>query len=359
MSGTDQRRPSRTAVRIVDLDATGGAGADPAAWDAFVESCPEATFFHRAAWRTVVGRVYGHDCYYRMAVADGAIRGVLPLIHVRSPLFGSSLISTAFTVGGGIAALDAQAREALAADAQWLAQRLGVGVVELRGERADLSGWAVNDWRYATFRGPLAGDDDAILKAIPRKKRADVRKALKADLTIATEPDPADFHALYARSLRDLGTPVFGRRWVAALLDAFGGDVEMSLVAQGRTPLAALLSFRFKDTVLPYYAGATPEARKVHAFDLMYYDLMCRAARASFGRFDFGRSKRDTGAFAYKTFWGFEPTPLAYQYHLPDGGEVPERSPANPKYRRAVQAWRRLPLWAANRIGPVLAGHLG
>jgi FemAB-related protein (PEP-CTERM system-associated) len=339
---------------VATLDSAG----EPA-WRAFVAAHPDATIFHDPGWRRVVERTYGHRGHYLIARRGAEVAGVLPLIEVKSPLFGHSLISVGFFVYGGILASDDAAREALAAAATQLAQRLGVAHVELRSERPELPDWLVKDGTYATFRRPLEQDEAAAMKAIPRKKRADVRKALASGLEVRTNASPAEFHAVYAESLRNLGTPVFPRRLVEAVLAEFGEKVELSIVEQNGTPLAALLTLFFKDQVLPYYGGAVPAARPTHAYDMLYWSLMRRALGRGGRIFDFGRSKVGTGAFDYKRFWGFEPTPLAYQYRLVRGSSVPDVNPLNPKYQRMVSVWRRLPVPVANRLGPVVARHLG
>lgn len=333
--------------------------ADEQRWEGLVAEHPDATLFHRAGWRRVIARAYGHRAHYLTARRAGHLCGVLPLIEVRSPLFGHSLVSVAFFVHGGILAADEHARMALADAAARLGRELGVAHVELRSERAELPRWATKAGTYAVFRRELAVAEAAALQAIPRKKRADVRKSLAAGLTVETGIAPALFHAVYAESVRNLGTPVFPCRFVDAILAEFGQITELSLVRRGETPLAALLSFYFRDRVLPYYGGAVPAARPVHAYDLLYWSLMRRAVERGARVFDFGRSKRGTGAFDYKRFWGFEPTPLAYQYHLVRARAVPDLSPLNPSYGRMVAAWRHLPLPVANRLGPLLARQLG
>jgi FemAB-related protein (PEP-CTERM system-associated) len=330
-----------------------------AAWDAFVLARPSATLFHRAGWRRVVREAYGHRTHYLLARDGGEVRGVLPLIEVASPLFGKALISTGFFVYGGILAADEEARTALAEAAARLGAERRVDYVELRSETADLPGWATKSDVYATFRRPIEADEAAGLKAIPRKKRADVRKSLAAGLTVETAPEPESFHRIYAESLRNLGTPVVPLRYVRAILREFGELAELSLVRHGTTPVAALLSFYDRDQVLAYHAGSTPAARPLHAYDFLYWGQMRRAAARGIRIFDFGRSKVGTGSYEYKKFWGFEPTPLHYQYHLVRAATVPDVNPLNPRYRMMVDAWRRLPLAVANRLGPLLARQLG
>lgn len=351
--------PAEACAANDDLVIREAGESDKARWDAFVESCPEATFFHRFGWSRVVPGVYGHRALYLLAERSGAIEAVLPLILVTSPIFGRSLISTGFTVGGGIAAASEESRSRLAARAAELGRERSVDYVELRSETADVEGWTAKDGTYAVFRRALSESDDENLKAIPRKKRADVRKAIKSDLTVVTDAPLAEVYDLYAESVRNHGTPVFSRRFMKAIVEEFGEVTELSLIRKDGENLAALLTFFFRDQVLPYYAGATPAARPHHAYDYLYWTLMQRAVARGARVFDFGRSKVGTGAYDYKKFWGFDATSLSYQYHLVKAREVPDVNPLNPKYRLMVRTWQRLPLWLSKRVGPLVASQLG
>ncbi|MGH7007805.1 MAG: FemAB family XrtA/PEP-CTERM system-associated protein [Stellaceae bacterium] len=336
--------------------------ADEAAWENYVERAPQATFFHRLGWRQIIERTLGHATRYRCAWRGGRLVGFLPLMHVKSRLFGDALISTAFTTGGGIVADDNMAAQALADDDAELGQRFAVDFVELR-QSVPLpigTAWHAKTELYFGFERALAVNDADNLKAIPRKKRADLRKAID-DRRLVTDTDaPVEtFFGIYAESLRNLGTPVLPLRFYRAIKATFGDAVEISTVAGPDGPAAALMSFYFKDRVLPYYGGAVPAARRLHAYDLMYWAQMQRAAARGARLFDFGRSKRGTGSFDYKTYWGFEPTPLGYQYRLVKRANLPEINPLNPKYRLMVGTWRRFPLALANRIGPVVARQIG
>lgn len=339
------------------------AGAEDATrWDAFVAAAPEGTFFHRFGWGGVIERTYGHKPRFLLAEQDGRVVGVAPLTHVKTMLFGASLIATAFTIGGGIAAESEEARRALAAEAAKLGESLGVDYVEMRSETAALPEWKTKEGVYAVFRGPIPADEDENLKLIPRKKRADVRKGVKAagEGAIVAEPnaDISTVYALYAESVRNLGTPVFPEKLLHEIGAAFGDDVEFSVVAKDGKPLAGLVTFFHGATALPYYGGALPEARAAHAYDYLYWSLMRRASARGCAVFDFGRSKFGTGAFDYKKFWGFEPTPLAYQYHLVKADAVPDVNPNNPKYAAFVAAWKKMPTVVSNRLGPFLARQL-
>jgi FemAB-related protein (PEP-CTERM system-associated) len=335
------------------------SAADVARWNRFVEECPEATFFHRAEWRQVIQDAFGHPTWYWL-VEDGAgrIRGVLPLARVRSRLFGDTLASIPFGVYGGIAADDAAARALLEGHACDLARRLGVGALELRNIARHHADWPSKDL-YVTFRKSIAADHEANLKAVPRKQRAMIRKGIDAGLESAVTQDPDRLFRTYAASVRNLGTPVFPRRYFRLLQAVFGEACDGLVVTHQGRDVAAVMSFYFRDEVLPYYGGSLPLAREVKGNDFMYWELMRRSADAGYRLFDFGRSKVGAGSYHFKKNWGFEPQPLHYEYLLVKDRAVPEVNPTNPRYRLFIEAWKRLPLPLANLIGARLSPYLG
>ena len=344
-------------MRVRELEASPDAVA---AWDRFVEACPEATFFHLSPWKRVIEQAFGHRTYYAFAEQDGAVVGVLPLARMRTVLFGDVLASTPFCVYGGTAAAVPEAAAALEAHALQLQARLGVPCLEFRRlGRAD-DGWVERPALYYTFRKHITGDADKDMKAIPRKQRAMVRKAIQNGLSSVSDGDTDRLHRVYAESVRNLGSPVFPRRYFRALGEAFPDQHDVTTVLHEEKPVAAVLNFHFRDQVLPYYGGGTRQARPLAANDFMYWEVMRRAGAERGARlFDFGRSKADTGAFEFKKNWGFAPEQLHYCYRLRSGAAVPDNNPNNPKYRLMIAAWRRLPLSVANVLGPPLVRGLG
>lgn len=337
---------------------------DAAEWDAYVAAHRQATPFHSRAWCEAISRATGHRCHLITARdGAGALTGVLPLHHVRSPLFGQALVGSGFAVGGGLLADDPAVAATLAGGAADMAKSLGVPSVELRGgPLPDAAGWRHEEGVYAGFARGLAADEEAELLAIPRKQRAEVRKALAGGLTVTTgrsEADRRDHYRVYAESVRNLGTPVFPRALFDAVLEAFGGDADILTVRDGGRPVASVLSLYWRGTVMPYWGGGTFDARRLRANELMYFALMRHARERGCTRFDFGRSKVGTGPFAYKKNWGFEPEPLAYARWLAPGETPRDTNPNSAKYRLQVDLWKKLPLWAANRIGPLIARGLG
>ena len=334
-------------------------GADAPRWNAFVERCSEATFFHSIGWRTIIEEVFRHRTHYLVAERGGALSGILPLAEVRSRMFGHALVSLPFCVYGGPAADDAESASALIAEAESCARSLGVEHLELRNRSPLRPDWPRQDL-YVTFRRGLSPDVEENMQAIPRKQRAMVRKGIKNGLRGEIDESVDRFFALYADNVHRHGTPPFGKGYFARLREVFGDQCEvLTIVDAGGRPVSGVLSFYFRDEVLPYYAGDAVAARDLAANDFKYWELMRRACERGIGTFDFGRSKRGTGSFDFKKNWGFSAEPLAYEYALLKRDAVPQNNPLNPKYRMLVALWRKLPLSVANAVGPMIVRNLG
>lgn len=332
---------------------------DATAWDAFVFVAPGATFFHRFGWRSIFRDIFRLDTHYLVAESDRTITGVLPLVHQNSFLFGNTLSSLPFCAEGGPVATDLESRAALDEAAIRLMRTLKAQSLEFRSRIPSRPGWTVRTGLYATFARDLSANAEENLRAIPRKQRAVVRKTLQGGLISRIDDNVDVLFRIYSESVRNLGTPVFSKRYFAALRTTFGPDCDILVVCDGAEPLSAVLNFYFRDTVMPYYAGGRRAARRNGANDFMYWEVMRRAADRGYQRFDFGRSKSETGAFAFKKNWGFEPQWLQYEYYLPPGAPIPEKNPNNPKYATLIALWKLLPLPVANLIGPFLVRGLG
>lgn len=336
-------------VTVKELDA---AGVE--AWDAFVNGHDDATFFHRAGWKEVIEKTFGHKCYFLKAERGGKITGVLPLVYAKSLLFGKSLVSTGFTVGGGPVFDDAETLAALDAKAIEVAETNGIDTIEYRGRAPVHDDWAFKSGLYVGFRREIDPDVEKNMLAIPRKQRAMVRKGIKTGLESALDTDTARLHHIFAVSVRNLGTPVLPRKYFDHILRVFGSDVDIVTITHDGHAVASVMNFYFRDEVLPYYGGGLTEARRIAANDFMYWEVMRRACERGYKFFDFGRSKEGTGAYSFKKNWGFEPEPWTYEYLLLKGGEIPEINPLNPKYRLFIAGWKKLPVGVAKTIGPLI-----
>lgn len=328
-------------------------------WDDFILACPEATFFHRAAWQGIIADVFRHPTYFLYAEFAGEIQGVLPLAHVKSMLFGNALVALPFAVYGGVAATNPEAVSALVKEAQALAQRLGVDHLEFRNVNPRNPSWPTQDL-YVTFRKEILPDVEANMLAIPRKQRAMVRKGIKNGLISTVDRNTDRFFKVFADNVHRHGTPAMPKRYFDTLLQVFGDDCEvLTVTGPDGQLLSSVLSFYFRDEVLPYYAGDDESARHLAANDFKYWELMRRSCERGLKVFDYGRSKQGTGPYAFKKNWGFEPQPLHYEYCLYKRDSIPQNNPNNAKYKLFIEAWRRMPIGLANWLGPHIVRNLG
>ncbi len=332
---------------------------DASQWDAFVTRCPESTFFHLSGWHDIIRDVFRHRTHYLVAERNGEVVGVLPLAEVKSRIFGHALVSLPFCVYGGPVAEDAGVADTLIDAGAQLSRSLGVQYLEMRNRESLRPHWAQQDL-YVSFRKQLLPDVEANLLAIPRKQRAMVRKGIKHGLRSEIDMDIERFFGLYADNSHRHGTPALPRKYFARLCAVFGDACEVLTVTDGKgNAISSVLSFYFRDEVLPYYAGDLIDARDLAGNDFKYWELMRRACERGVRIFDYGRSKRGTGSFDFKHNWGFEATPLAYEYQLLARDTVPQNNPLNPKYRMFIALWKRMPRFAVNVLGPHIVRSLG
>ncbi len=331
---------------------------DSSRWDAFIEKSDDSTFFHRAGWKVVLEEAYGHKVHFLYAERDGLIEGILPLAQVKSLLFGNNLVSLPFCVYGGVVADNKEAADALIEAACKLADGLKVDALELRNSKISGRNWPEKSLYY-TFRRSISEDNDANMSAIPRKRRAMIRQGIKNGLLSESDDGWERVYNTYAESVRNLGTPVFSAKYFRILREVFKSDCRVLMITHEGQDVAGLMSFYFKDQVLPYYAGSYESAKTHKAHDFMYWELMRRSGEEGIKLFDFGRSKADTGPYLFKKGWGFEPEPLHYEYYLVKADAIPELNPNNPKYKLFIDVWKKLPLPVANRLGPLLSRSLG
>lgn len=348
------------SIPIQPIEIQRASSEDQTAWDRFVDASPSATFFHCHAWAGVIQECFGHRPEYLLARRGGQTVGILPLIHKSSPLFGQALISTPFLSYGGVATEDPAVQQALESHAVRLAEELGVQYLELRnkGPRRDAGHHPAT--QYATFRKDIPQDVEQIIQSVPAKgRRHDLKRCQRQGLVFEAPGRLEDFYEVLAESFRNLGTPIFPMRYFEMILAAFPQETEICTVKKDGQPISAGLVFSFRDHVQPFYAGGKRSARPLHANDFLFLNIMLRARARGYAAFDFGRSKVGSGAYAYKSHWGFEAEPLAYEYRLIRGKHLPDISPRNPRYKHMIALWQRLPLVIANVLGPRISGHFG
>ena len=326
-----------------------------AVWDNFVNCHASATLFHLTAWKRVIEKTFGFKARYLLAEEDGVVRGVLPLFLVSNVLQGRSLISTPFAVYGGPCADTPSVASLLRQAACRIAREEGVQYLELREQEPPSESQFCTKQLYVAFDRELPTDSARLLQDFPRDTRYMIRKAQKNGLQAIIDTEQLDiFYEIYSHSFHYLGTPVFPKQLFRNILKESGTACELLTVWQGAKPLASVVSFRFRDWILPYFGGSILEGRQVAANNFMYWEVMKRAIESGARYFDFGRSKLGTGAYEFKTQWNMRERSLPYQFYLVRRSSMPNFSPTNPRFKRAVAIWRTLPFAVTKVLGPPL-----
>ncbi len=352
--------PEMAPVSTPTCRVTSLADTRCAEWDRYVLNHPDGTLFHTAAWRNAVADSFGHVSHYLTATRDERFVGVLPMFLVNSRLAGRMLVSVPYGVGGGLLANDGEAVLALFARAREMALHEGCSVIDLRSERAVVRDLSTVEG-YAGFSRELPDRADDVLGWLPRKARAAARNARhKYGLTV----DFDDAHLfevwrLYSVSMRRLASLSYPFGFFRRLIENTPGRHWVSLVRRQGRAVAGLVTFLFKDRVMPYFFGSTPEAARCSAANFTYLTVMERGVAAGYRVFDFGRSRSDnTGSYNFKRFNGFEPRPLRYQRHTLPGRQAPDLTPDSSRYRLARQVWPFLPLFVTRSLGARLSRHI-
>ena len=327
-------------------------------WSEFL-AAGGATIYQEPRWGEVMRRSYGSRPYYLTARKSGQVVGVLTLVAQKSLLFGSHLCSVPYFDAAGIVASDDDARSALILEAAALRRKVGAAHAELR-QMQSLGDSIPARTDKVTMWLDLPAEADALWKGFKAQVRNQVRKAEKAGMTAGQGGAEMlrDFHAIYVRNMRDLGSPPHSRRFFEDILATFPDAVRLFVVRRGEQAVAASLTLREKHTHHVPWAGSDWRFRRDCPNMLLYWSMLQEACRSGARRFDFGRSTRDSGTFTFKKQWGAHEVPLFWHYLIPEGEALPELRPDSPKYRLMVAAWKRLPLCLARTLGPCIIGKL-
>jgi serine/alanine adding enzyme len=334
------------------LSVTTAARGDSGAWEAYVDSRGDAAGYHSWRWRDVFANAFGHEPVYLIAREGGVITGVLPMVQIKSLLFGRTLTSLPFVNYGGVMADAPEVGRALIEAAHVAARDRKCSHVELRHIEQQFPALPVKRHKVA-MRLPLG---PSMFEGLDRKVRNQIRKAEKSGLVVERggEPLVGDFYTVFARNMRDLGTPVYSRRLFEEVLRAFPDRAQLHIVRLNGMPVAGGVTYRTASMVQLPWASSLRAYNTLCPNVLLYWDAIQFAQESGAAVFDMGRSTPNEGTFKFKAQWGAEPVPLNWEYQLMAPGELPNVSPANPKYQFAIALWQKLPLSVTTTVGPMI-----
>ena len=333
--------------------------SDFAAWDEYVLRHPASRGPHLGGWKNVIEKTFGHKCYYFAAREGNAWRGVLPLTHMKSRIFGSFLISVPYLNYGGILAEDEAARTALFEHACALGKKLNVRHLELRHLTPQLPDVPTKQHKVAMVLA-LPDNAEALLNGFKAKLRSQIRKPQKEGLVarVGQHDELNNFYNVFAENMRDLGTPVYAQKFFTHILAEFPQQAHLCTVYREQEAAASGLVFGFRDTLEIPWASALRKYNALAPNMLLYWSVLEFAVKSGYRYFDFGRCSPNEGTYKFKEQWGAQPSPLYWQYWLANGHALPDISPHNPKYQRAIELWQKMPLGLTRLLGPPIVKNI-
>lgn len=329
-------------------------------WDSFVRASDGATAYHCFGWKAVITGSFGHPCHYLAAIDDnGEWQGILPLVHMRSRIFGNFLVSLPFVNYGGVLCKNEAVAALLLDEAEKIRRSCGATYVELR-HVARRSESLPTKQHKVTMVLKLAGSADDQWKVFDPKLRNQIRKAQKSGLQFKHgRLDLIDgFYEVFARNMRDLGTPVYAKQFFRHVMETFPDTTAIIAVLHDGKMIAAGLASWFKGRIEIPWASSIRDYKAFCPNHMLYWEAIRFAIERGFGEFDFGRSTPNEGTYNFKKQWGALPIPLNWQYLMDEHGHLPELNPSNPKYQLAIRVWQRLPVSLTKVLGPRIVRNI-
>ena len=332
---------------------------DSSLWDDYVQKHPNGTLYHKIAWKKIVENSFGHSTYYLISKDSGKVNGVLPLVSLKSKIFGNILCSMPFLNFGGILSDDENSCNALIESSRKIALELDTDFIELRHQNQVNEKFVSNTHKVSMTIG-LNKDPEVLWNNFSSKHRNELRKSLKSDLTIKFGKEELldEYYTLISRGWRDLGTPIYAKSFFKNILEHLNKNIELVLVYHKYKPIAAAYNGLFKDTIEGMWTYSLPEYRRLRTNYFLYWKMIERACEQGFETYHLGRSSKDTGAVMFKKKWKAEPHQLYWDYLLFKNNKMPEINVNNPKYKLMISTWQKLPVWLTQIIGPQFAKYI-
>lgn len=328
-------------------------------WDDYVDSHKQAGIYHLSTWNKMLSAVFNSNCHYLAAVDDSEdVCGVLPLVHFDSRFFGNFLVSMPYFNHGGVLTSNPEAESALIEKAIDLADKFDVSHVELR-EFSPRSGI----WKYKNEKVlmhlNLPADPDVLWKAIGAKRRSQIKRPEREGVSVKTGGVEMlhDFYAVFSRNMRDLGTPVYTKELFRTILEKYPDHAYIVVVYLGERPVAVAFLLGFRQVIEIPWASSIREFNRLGVNMKLYWEVLKLSIARGYQVFDFGRSTIDGPTYKFKKQWGAEPKQCYWNYWLAEGNDLPQLNPQNPKYKIAIEMWKKLPLPVANYFGPHIVKH--
>jgi FemAB-related protein (PEP-CTERM system-associated) len=336
------------------MRVTTHSGEDTRAIREYLSTSPSGTLYHDIRWLEVIRESFGHRTFYLVSEeTEGRVTGILPLVHMKSIIFGNFLVSMPFFNYGGISAGDEESKSLLLEESIRIAERVGAEYIEFR-QTEPIDGNMPVKTGKVSMRLSLPGTVDDLWKSFPSKLRSQVRRPEKAGMIVKVgrEEELEGFYRVFSINMRALGTPVYPINFFRNILEKFPEKIWICTVYRLNKPVASGFLAGFMDTLEIPWASSIRRYNRMSPNMLLYWGSLSYAIERGYKIFDFGRSTPGEGTYRFKAQWGAKPVQLYWNYWLKDNGELPDVTPGNPKYKFAIEAWKKMPLKITRFLGP-------
>lgn len=329
-------------------------------WNHFVAQHDNGTIYHLHEWRKLIQELFGHETYYFYTETDsGEITGALPLIRLKSRLFGDYMVSMPYVNYGSAIGDSRETEKALMHHASKLGNDLGISHIEFRDVHEESQFRSVRTDKVAMILD-LPDEEEILWQSLGSKRRAQIKRPLRENpqVTHGGVELLDDFYTVFSTNMRDLGTPVYPKLFFGKILDAFPANCHLVIIRHNNKPVCAGFLLAYKKTIEIPWASSLQEVNPLGMNMLLYWEVIKYAISAGYQHFDFGRSTIDSGTYRFKKQWGAQMKQLYWHYWLSDGQELPQLSPSNTKYKFAIAAWKKMPVFMTKFIGPGIVKNL-
>jgi len=329
-------------------------------WNRFVEHHSAGKIYHLHEWRELIHKLFGHESYYLLSEDNsGGITGILPIIRLKSRLFGDYMVSMPYVNYGSAIGNSGTTEHSLMDYASKLGEKLGVQHIEFRDiyEREQTRPTRID--KVAMILD-LPEEEEALWKSLGSKMRAQIKRPLRENPQVNHGHIELlnDFYSVFSTNMRDLGTPVYPKSFFKTILETFPKNCHLIIIRLNNRPVCGGFLISYKQTTEIPWASSLREVNPFGMNMLLYWEAIKYSIQQGFSHFDFGRSTIDSGTYRFKKQWGAQMKQLYWHYWLGDGQEIPQLSPSNAKYKFAIAAWKKMPVFMTTLIGPGIVKNL-
>ncbi len=345
---------------LIDFGHTQDDSVKIKQWDEYVYSHPAGSIYHLTAWQSIISRQFGHNSHYLYSLDDNQkINAALPVVQLKSHLFGNYMVSVPYFNYGGALADTSQLAIGLMAEAGNIAQQNNASHIEFRDMQAYEGNWGLREDKVVMLLD-LPAESETLWKDIGTKVRAQIKRPQREPVSVKHGGLDllGDFYQVFAKNMRDLGTPVYSKSFFKSILETFPDNAHIVCVYHNSKPAAAGFLLGYKNRMEIPWASALREFNRISVNMLLYWEVLKYSIEQGYAQFDFGRSTMNAGTYRFKKQWGAKPRQCYWHYWLADGEDVPKLNPDNPKYKLVIGIWQKLPVWLTKIIGPPIVKNL-